>query len=102
MSVLINSATKVICQGFTLQTRAPSTPNRLWTTARKSLERVEVGKPISICRSSTPWRMLWLKTGADASVIYVPPPWPTRFSRRQMPASSHIVTITEDIFRCRT
>ena len=77
MSILIDKNTKVICQGFTgkngtfhsEQPRSPMAPR--WSAAPRP---AKAARPIWTCRCSTPSREAREKTGADASVIYVPPP----------------------------
>jgi len=76
MSILINKDTKVICQGFTGQTRYVPFASKPWTTAPIGRRRYSgrggdnhLGLPVfNTCKEAvnTPH-------GVPASVIYVPP-----------------------------
>ena len=68
----------VICQGIT-GSRARSTPSRRIEYGTKMVGGVTPGKggdhASSACRSSTPWSRPSTTTGADATMIFVPPPF---------------------------
>ena len=80
MSILVDKNTKVICQGFTgLATRAPAIPNRPPPRGTKMVGGTSPGKggsnpsgPAGIRHRARSARET---VGADASVIYVPPPF---------------------------
>jgi succinyl-CoA synthetase alpha subunit len=78
MSVLVNKHTKVICQGFTGKPRAPSTPSRPSPTAPSLVGGVTPGKGgqdhIGLPVFDTVQDAVE-ETGADASMIFVPPPF---------------------------
>ncbi len=77
MSILVNKDTKVLTQGFTGE--AGHLPLRAGARLRHEAGRRHLAgqgrhRRISACRSSTRSQEAREKTGADASVIYVPPP----------------------------
>ena len=76
MSILLNKDTKIICQGFTGKNGTFHSEQAIaygtrWSAARRP---ARAARCISAFRCSTPSTRRKRQTGADASVIYVPPP----------------------------
>jgi succinyl-CoA synthetase alpha subunit len=77
MSVLVNSSTKVICQGFTGQQGTYHSEQAI-AYGTKMVGGVTPGKGGTTWLGLPVFDTVWEcreKTGADASVIYVPPPF---------------------------
>jgi len=77
MSVLVNAATKVICQGFTGKQGTYHSEQAI-AYGTKMVGGVAPGKGGSVHLGLPVFDTVWEcreKTGADASVIYVPPPF---------------------------
>ncbi len=92
MAVLVDKNTKVICQGIT-GSQGTFHSEQAIAYGTKMVGGVTPGKggtSISTCRCSTPSREAVEKTGCNASVIYVPPPFAAdldpRGDRRRDPA----------------
>ena len=75
MAVLVNKNTTVICQGFTGKNGTFHSEQAIeyGTLMVGGTSPGKGGTSISVCRCSTPSARP-RATGADASVIYVPPP----------------------------
>ena len=73
--ILIDKNTKVICQGFTGKNGTFHSEQAIayGTSMVGGTSPGKGGSSISACRCSTRWRRRRQETGADASVIYVPP-----------------------------
>ena len=100
MAVLVNENTKVICQGFTGR-KARSTPNRRSPMALKMVGGVTPGKGGQTHLDLPVFNSVheaMHRTGANASVIYVPRPLPPTSVLEAIDAEMElIVCITEGI-----
>ena len=101
MAVLVNQDTKVICQGFT-GAQGTFHSEQAIAYGTRMVGGVTPGqgrhRAISTCRCSTPSPRRSRATGADASVIYVPPPFAADAILEAIDAEMPlIVCITEGI-----